>query len=92
MWKIALTRSLDEVSGNISLDGSNVLWGGAVQGTMDSSGIVLGIMAGDALQATFKGSLEGNQVRGEWECDAIQDSGVWFGTLTDGAGKVVQGE
>ena len=38
-------------------------------------------MVDGATQAMFKGTVKGTEVRGEWECDAIQDSGIWYGTL-----------
>jgi hypothetical protein len=54
-----------------------------VQGTLDGSSIVLGVMTDGALQATFKGVLKGKEVSGEWECDTLQDHGVWYGTLAE---------
>jgi hypothetical protein len=80
-WKVSLVTSGDDVAGQISLEGSNVLTGGAVEGTIDGSNIVLGVMMDGTLQATFKGALQGKEVSGEWECNTLQDHGVWYGTL-----------
>jgi len=81
-WAVTLTRSGQRVEGNLDLTGSNVFSGGAVNGTIDGSNVVLGVMADGANQATFTGKLQDGSVSGEWHSDAVHDSGVWSGTLT----------
>jgi hypothetical protein len=38
-------------------------------------------MNGGTVQAWFAGKLDGKSIEGEWECEALQDHGVWYGTL-----------
>jgi hypothetical protein len=80
-WDVSLTEVNGEVKGQIALKGSNVLTGGTVQGKVDGSNIVLGVMSAGTIQATFTGVLRGNVVSGEWESDALGDNGVWQGTM-----------
>jgi hypothetical protein len=81
-WTATLTRDGSHLQGTLQLNGSNVFTGGDVTGDISASSIVLGIM-GDAVQkATFSAQLVGDSLQGEWECDAVHDSGVWYGTLS----------
>lgn len=85
-WSVELRRSGSQVAGTISLSGSNVFRGGTVNGTIDGQAVVLGVMAEGGAQATFSGKLTGDSISGEWECPAVKDNGVWYGTLRGAAG------
>ena len=39
-------------------------------------------MADGTKQATFSGQLDGKSIKGEWDCEAVKDHGVWYGTLS----------
>lgn len=82
-WHAQLVRQGSDVTGNIDLDGSNVLSGGSVTGQIDGSGVTLGVMVDGAQLATFSGMLKDGAVSGEWQLtsDALKDQGVWSGTL-----------
>lgn len=81
-WAVTLAPRGHRVEGNLDLTGSNVFSGGAVNGTIDGSNVVLGVMADGANQATFSGKLQDGSISGEWQSDAVHDSGVWSGTLS----------
>jgi hypothetical protein len=70
----------------LEMTGSNVFSGGFVTGSIDDSGVTLGVMANGFEQATFSGKLDGESISGEWQCPGVKDEGVWHGTLN--AGKV----
>jgi hypothetical protein len=80
-WTIFLEHSGGIVKGRLELKGSNAFNGGEVSGTMDEDGIVLGLMAEASKHATFQGKLDGISVSGEWQSEAVQDHGVWSGSL-----------
>lgn len=80
-WSVKLSQAGGSVQGNLDLTGSNVFSGGDVTGTVDASSIVLGVMVDGQKQAVFSGKLDGGSISGEWECDAIADHGVWYGSL-----------
>ncbi len=80
-WSVSLTRDGDRVTGTLALTGSDVFRDAAVTGTIDRSSIMLGVMSQADQRATFSGKLDGNSVSGEWESDAVNDHGVWTGTL-----------
>jgi hypothetical protein len=81
-WTASLVRTGNHVEGTLALTGSNLLSGGAVSGDIDSSSIMLGVVSKDVRQATFSGQLVGNTVKGEWNCPAVNDHGIWSGTLS----------
>jgi hypothetical protein len=83
-WAVTLVPRGHRIEGNLDLAGSNVFSGGAVSGTIDGSNVVLGVMADGTNQATFSGKLQGGSISGEWQSDAVHDSGVWSGTLSAG--------
>jgi hypothetical protein len=89
-WIASLTREGKLVDGSLRLTGSNVFTGGTVNGDINASSIMLGVMAEGTRQATFTGKLEGGKISGEWRCDAVKDQGVWWGMLvaeTTGQGE-----
>ena len=81
-WSVSLTRDGNRVTGTLTLTGSDVFRDAAVTGTIDQSSIMLGVMSEADQRATFTGKLDGNSVKGEWESDAVNDHGVWLGTLS----------
>lgn len=87
-WAAELSRSGERVEGTMSLTGSNVLLSGTVDGEVRKGGeVVLGIAADGERAATFRGRLEGEQIAGEWEFEAVKDTGTWKGTLRSLASK-----
>ena len=81
-WSATLTRDGEALSGTFDLKGSNVLDGGAVTGSMDSSRVVLGLAEDSPSRITFTGKVEGDAVSGEWEYPFLGDHGVWYGSLS----------
>jgi hypothetical protein len=90
-WVASLTRAGDQVAGTLTLTGSNVFTGGSVLGDIDTASIMLGVMAAGAKQASFSARIDGESIKGEWECDAVKDHGVWWGTLTPRTAEPVAG-
>ncbi|MFQ5668348.1 MAG: hypothetical protein ACE5I7_18215, partial [Candidatus Binatia bacterium] len=84
-WTATLVRKAGRVEGTLSLTGSNILPGGAVSGHIDASSVMLGVMIGNAHRATFSAKLDGDSINGEWQCDAVKDHGVRYGTLSAAA-------
>jgi len=80
-WTVTLTRSGEQVEGELTLSGSNVFTGGKVSGTIDGASLVLGVMSEAGKTASFSGKLDGERIAGEWEAAPVDDHGVWFGTL-----------
>jgi hypothetical protein len=88
-WSASLVRSGDGLRGTFDLDGSNVFRRGEVEGSISGEDVVLGIVAEGQEVASFTGRLgEGGTVSGEWECEALGDSGVWEGSLRPGVEPV----
>jgi hypothetical protein len=81
-WAASLTRTGNHLAGTLKLGRTDALSGGTVSGDINASSIVLGVMADDIREVTFTGKLDGDSVKGEWDCPALKDHGVWFGTLT----------
>lgn len=81
-WSATLVRKGNHVQGTLGLTGSNVFAGGDVAGDIDAFSMMLGVMLDGTRQATFGGKLDGELIKGEWESDAVNDHGVWYGTLT----------
>lgn len=81
-WSATLNRTGDVVRGTFEINGSNVFRRGAVEGTISSGQVVIGIVAEGERVASFTGTLsEDGAVTGEWESEALADGGVWEGTL-----------
>ncbi len=80
-WTTALTQKDAQLEGSFDLQGSNVFSGGAVDGEITASKIAFGLMVQGARWAEFTGKVDGDQISGEWTCEAIGDHGVWYGTL-----------
>jgi hypothetical protein len=80
-WTASITRDGGLVDGSLTLKGSNVFGGGAVTGDINTSSIMLGVMAQGTKQATFTGKIDGDKISGEWQCEALKDHGVWWGSL-----------
>ncbi len=80
-WTAALTRSGGGVIGTLTLSGSNMFSGGQVSGSIDASSIVFGVVAEGAQATTFSAKLDGDSIKGEWECGDVNDHGVWYGSL-----------
>lgn len=81
-WSARLSSSGEGLSGTFVLDGSNVLRAGEVEGTLSGGKIVLGIVAEGQHVASFAGTMsEEGSVSGEWEFEALGDSGVWEGAM-----------
>lgn len=82
-WTASLTRQGSTLQGTLSLSGSNVLSGGPVSGSIDSSNVVLGVETEGSRQATFSGTLQGGSISGEWDLNSevLTDHGVWTGRL-----------
>jgi hypothetical protein len=81
-WTVRLQRNGTSLDGTMELSGSNVFSGGPVQGNIDGQSIVLGVSSDGVTAATFAGKLTGDSIGGEWECPAVNDKGVWQGTLS----------
>lgn len=81
-WTLSATRSGTALNGVLELTGSNVFTGGEVAGSIDGSDIVLGVLRKDQKLASFTGAIDGEAVSGEWECDLVDDAGVWYGDLS----------
>ncbi len=81
-WSVTLVRAGGQVNGSLQLTGSNVFSGGAVTGTIDQSSVVLGVVADGLASTTFAGKLDGASISGEWQSRTANDSGVWYGTLS----------
>jgi hypothetical protein len=80
-WTAALKQSDTEVSGEIQLTGSTLFGASSVTGTIDGQEIAFGMMSEGAQQVTFSGKFDGESVAGEWSLPAMNDRGVWEGTL-----------
>jgi hypothetical protein len=81
-WSALLHRSGADVEGTIELTGSSVLSTAAVSGTIENGQIALDIFSEGVRQATFSGKIDGESISGKWEYPAINDQGMWTGTLT----------
>ena len=81
-WGVSLVRDGSQVSGNLSLSGSNVFTGGRVSGTISGSKLVFGVLSEDEKLATFAATLNPDgAISGEWQSETVKDKGVWYGTL-----------
>lgn len=80
-WTATLVRSEDALAGEFVIDGSPLFTGGSTTGSLTDDDIVLGIIVSEGAQATFKGSLRGDEIEGTWELPEISDTGTWQGTL-----------
>jgi hypothetical protein len=80
-WTAALKQAGTEISGEIELTGSTLFGASSVTGMIDGKAIALGVMSEGAQQVTFSGKLDGQSVTGEWSFPAMNDRGVWEGTL-----------
>ena len=58
-WRVTLTQSGETVRGTLTLAGSNVFSGGAVEGTLQDGRLVLGVLQQGARLATFSGTHDG---------------------------------
>ena len=75
-WSATLTRTGDQLQGNLQLTGSNVFTGGAVTGNIDALSVALGVVAAGSQEATFSAKLDGTSIAGEWQSDLVKDHGV----------------
>lgn len=80
-WTVALERSGSDLTGTISMTGSLLFSGAKITGTLDGDEIMLGAVTDGDYQVTFSGRLTEGKITGEWQCDALGDSGSWSGTL-----------
>lgn len=80
-WSVSLNQVGQRVDGSLTLEGSNEFQGGAVVGSIEGGKIVLGVLSQGAKQASFSGAIEGETVKGEWECEMLNDRGVWYGSI-----------
>jgi hypothetical protein len=80
-WTVALERAGSELSGTISMTGSLLFSGAKVTGTLDGDQIMLGAVTDGEYRMTFSGRVTEEKITGEWQCDALGDSGTWSGTL-----------
>jgi hypothetical protein len=80
-WTVALERSGSGLNGTLSMTGSLLFSGAKVTGTLDGDQIILGAVTDGEYQVTFNGRLTEEKVAGEWQSDALGDSGSWSGTL-----------
>lgn len=80
-WSLSVELSNDLVQGRIKLHGSNAFDGGDINGVMDGTDIVFGVLSNNGASADFSGVRVGEKVKGSWNSQALKDSGTWEGVL-----------
>ena len=80
-WNVSMTRSGEDLTGQLTLTGSLLFSGAAVRGSLDGDNVMFGAVIDGENQLVFNGTVSDGQVTGEWTCASINDSGKWSGTL-----------
>lgn len=80
-WSANLVQTDDALTGTFSIEGSPLMSGGSVTGSITEDEVVLGVMVSGSTEARFSAKIEGTNINGEWAVPAIADTGTWSGTL-----------
>jgi hypothetical protein len=84
-WNVSMTRTGEDLTGQLTLKGSLLFSGAAVRGSLDGDDVMFGAVIDGENQLVFNGTVSDGQVTGEWSCTSINDSGKWSGTLETAA-------
>jgi hypothetical protein len=82
-WNVNMTRSGEDVTGQLTLTGSLLFSGAEVRGSLDGDNLMFGAVIDGENQLVFNGTVSEGRVSGEWSCTSISDSGSWNGTLRE---------
>jgi hypothetical protein len=85
-WTVALERTGDDLKGTLTLTGSPLFAHADIAGTLEGDHVMFGTVLEGTNEVSFGGTVTDGRVIGEWDCEAVGDSGSWSGVLRD-AGK-----